>query len=93
MNELKNRIDELEKRIVALENNFVQPKSLGETPDDVLYDAARDLVVSEQKASASYLQRRFKIGYSRASVIMDLLEKNEIIGESTGSEPRRVLVK
>jgi len=89
----KNEIEEIKKRILALENNFVQPKSLGDVPDDVLYDTARNFVVSEQVASTSYLQRKFKIGYSRAARLIDLLEKNNVVGESTGSEPRRVLVK
>lgn len=61
--------------------------------DDPLYEEARAIVVSAQKASTSYLQRRLSIGYSRAARIMDLLEERGVIGPSQGSKAREVYEK
>lgn len=61
--------------------------------DDPLYNEIVDFVVTSGKASASLLQRRFKLGYNRAARIIDLLEERGIIGPANGSKPRAVLVK
>ena len=62
--------------------------------DDELYDEIVNFVVKTQKASASLLQRKFKIGYNKAATMIDLLEENGIIGPPTGnSKPREVLVQ
>ena len=61
--------------------------------DDPLYNDIVEFVISTQKASASLLQRKFKLGYNRAARIIDLLEERGIIGPSNGSKPREVLVK
>jgi S-DNA-T family DNA segregation ATPase FtsK/SpoIIIE len=58
---------------------------------DVLYDEVLEFVLESRKASASLLQRRFRIGYNRASRLIDLLESKEIIGPQNGSKPREVL--
>ncbi len=61
---------------------------------DNLYDEIVDFVVRSQKASASLLQRKFKIGYNKAATMIDQLEENGIIGPATGnSKPREVLVQ
>lgn len=60
--------------------------------DDELLEEARDLVVKAGKASASYLQRRFKIGYARAARILDLLEERGIVGPADGAKPREVYI-
>lgn len=60
---------------------------------DPLYNQIVEFVVNTQKASASLLQRRFKLGYNRAARIIDMLEENGIIGPPNGSKPREVLVK
>lgn len=64
-----------------------------EDDDDELYNDVVTFVVEQQKASASLLQRRFKVGYNRAARIIDLLEERGIIGPANGSKPREVLVK
>ena len=64
-----------------------------EDDDDELYNDVVAFVVEQQKASASLLQRRFKVGYNRAARIIDLLEERGIIGPTNGSKPREVLVK
>ena len=62
--------------------------------DDELYNEIVDFVVKTQKASASLLQRKFKIGYNKAATMIDTLEENGIIGPATGnSKPREVLVQ
>ena len=60
--------------------------------EDALYDEAYLFVIEQQKASTSLLQRQFRIGYNRASRLMDDLEHNQIIGPQTGSKPRQILV-
>lgn len=59
---------------------------------DPLMDEAIQIILESQKASTSYLQRRMKIGYSRAARIIDLLEEAGVIGEQNGSKPREVLI-
>ena len=61
--------------------------------DDPLYNDIVEFVVTSGKASASLLQRRFKLGYNRAARIIDLLEERGIIGPQNGSKPREVLIK
>lgn len=62
--------------------------------DEELYDEIVSFVIKTQKASASLLQRKFKIGYNKAATMIDLLEENGIIGPPTGnSKPREVLVQ
>ncbi len=61
--------------------------------EDPLYQEIVEFVIETQKASASLLQRRFKLGYNRAARIIDLLEERGIIGPQNGSKPREVLVK
>ena len=65
-----------------------------EASDDALYNEIVDFVVKTGKASASLLQRKFKIGYNKAATMIDELEEKGIIGPATGnSKPREVLVK
>ena len=59
--------------------------------DDDLYEEAREFVMQAGKASTSYLQRKLRIGYSRAARLMDMLEERNVIGPSDGSKPREVL--
>ncbi|MBI5406051.1 DNA translocase FtsK 4TM domain-containing protein [Candidatus Kaiserbacteria bacterium] len=59
--------------------------------DDDLYEDARAAVEEVGRASTSYLQRKLKIGYSRAARLMDVLEAKGVIGPADGSKPREVL--
>lgn len=61
--------------------------------EDPLYNEIVEFVIQTQKASASLLQRRFKLGYNRAARIIDELEEKGIIGPQNGSKPREVLVQ
>ncbi|MDP2651868.1 MAG: DNA translocase FtsK [bacterium] len=61
--------------------------------DDTLYEEARLTVEEAGRASTSYLQRKLKIGYSRAARLMDVLEERGVIGPADGSKPREVLTR
>ena len=67
------------------------PPSDGKDPDEDMTTAATLLVRQENKASVSLLQRRLKIGYSKAARLMDMLEERGVVGKYNGSEPREVL--
>jgi S-DNA-T family DNA segregation ATPase FtsK/SpoIIIE len=60
--------------------------------DDDLYDEAARMVVAEGQASASFLQRRMRVGFSRASRLIDMMERDGLLGPPQGSKPREVLV-
>jgi DNA segregation ATPase FtsK/SpoIIIE, S-DNA-T family len=59
--------------------------------DDDLYEDAKQAVLDAGKASTSYLQRKLRIGYSRAARLIDLLEERGIIGPADGAKPREIL--
>lgn len=59
---------------------------------DPLYEEAKNLVIRVQKASASYLQRRFRIGYARAARLLDLMEEQGIVGPADGAKAREIFV-
>jgi S-DNA-T family DNA segregation ATPase FtsK/SpoIIIE len=61
--------------------------------DDDLYDEAARLVIAERQASASFLQRRMRVGFSRAARLIDMMERDGLLGPAQGSKPREVLVK
>jgi S-DNA-T family DNA segregation ATPase FtsK/SpoIIIE len=63
----------------------------GSGGDDMFRDAVR-AVIEGRKASTSYLQRRLRIGYSRAARIIEEMEEQGIIGPADGSRPREVLI-
>jgi len=59
---------------------------------DQLYDKAVELILLTGQASASYLQRKMKLGYARAARIIDQMEQEGVLGPSEGSKPRDILV-
>ncbi|MFV9509793.1 DNA translocase FtsK [Tepidibacillus sp. LV47] len=62
-----------------------------EVEDELYYEAVK-LVVENKQASVSLLQRRFRIGYTRAARLIDAMEANGIVGPYEGSKPRKVLL-
>jgi S-DNA-T family DNA segregation ATPase FtsK/SpoIIIE len=62
-----------------------------EAANDPLYEDAVKLVVEFGKASTSLLQRRLRIGYGRAAHLIDLMERDGIVGAADGPKPREVL--
>ncbi|HEY5214859.1 MAG TPA: DNA translocase FtsK, partial [Acidobacteriaceae bacterium] len=59
--------------------------------DDALFDDAVRLVFEFGKASTSLLQRRLRIGYGRAAHLIDMMERDGLVGPADGSKPREIL--
>lgn len=63
----------------------------GDAGGDPLFEEAKSLVIETQKASASMIQRRFSVGFNRATRLMEELEMAGVIGPAEGTKPRKVL--
>jgi S-DNA-T family DNA segregation ATPase FtsK/SpoIIIE len=63
----------------------------GEPGNDPLFARALEIVVGQGKASASYIQRRLKVGYNRAARLVEEMEMRGIVGPSQGSKPREII--
>jgi S-DNA-T family DNA segregation ATPase FtsK/SpoIIIE len=96
--------EETEAQVEALKNSNYQAEEVAifsehtdikmeEAGRDDLYDEAVNLVVEFQQASTSFLQRRMKIGYSRAARLMDELENSGLVGPAEGAKPRAILIE
>jgi len=82
---------------ISYDNEIIEKVTNKDNPfqhdsDDELLKEAIELVVLEQTASISLLQRKFKIGYARAARLIDSMEELGIIGGYEGSKPRKVLL-
>jgi S-DNA-T family DNA segregation ATPase FtsK/SpoIIIE len=76
---------------ITAEDEKAGPGGLEFDKDD-LYDEAARIVVSTGQASISYLQRKLRIGFSRAARLVDMMEAEGLISAGTGGKPREVLV-
>jgi S-DNA-T family DNA segregation ATPase FtsK/SpoIIIE len=65
--------------------------SIDDDSDEALMEKALKIVVERQSASASYLQRRLKIGYNRAARLVEQMEDDGLVGPARGSKPRELL--
>ena len=83
--------DYLDEEIFYDEEEEEAEPSLFSDEDDPLYDKALEIVYQQGKASASYIQRRLKIGYNRAARLVELMEDRGIVGPAQGSKPRDLL--
>ncbi|MCL1918058.1 MAG: DNA translocase FtsK [Peptococcaceae bacterium] len=72
------------------EGNFQVAQN--EEPEDELFYKAVQIVIDSGTASVSYLQRRLKIGYTRAARLMDTMEEKGVVGKSEGAKPREILM-
>ena len=63
----------------------------GEPGNDPLFERALEIVVGQGKASASYIQRRLKVGYNRAARLVEEMEMRGIVGPAQGSKPREII--
>jgi DNA segregation ATPase FtsK/SpoIIIE, S-DNA-T family len=93
----RQREQELDESYLELPEVFAEPgddHDDGEfdPDDDPLLDKAIEIVVQTQTASVSLLQRRLRVGYTRAGRLIDMLERRGIVSGYEGSKPRRVLV-
>jgi len=98
----KDEDDEIEEELNGdLSSNVVESRNGSESldfsvspegDDDNLYNDVKDFVFEAGKASASLLQRRFRIGYNRAARLIDYLERDGIVGPADGAKPREILI-
>src|SRR5690242_15481499 len=93
----RQREQELDESYLELPEVFAEPGDAAEDgefdpDDDPLLDKAIEIVVQTQTASVSLLQRRLRVGYTRAGRLIDMLERRGIVSGYEGSKPRRVLV-
>jgi DNA segregation ATPase FtsK/SpoIIIE, S-DNA-T family len=90
------REQELDESLLELPEVFAEGDDGADEefdPDeDPLLDRAIEIVVQTQTASVSLIQRRLRVGYTRAGRLIDMLERRGIISGYEGSKPRRVLV-
>ena len=60
--------------------------------EELSHEKAVELILLTGQASASYLQRKLKLGYARAARVIDQMEQEGIVGPSEGSKPREILI-
>jgi S-DNA-T family DNA segregation ATPase FtsK/SpoIIIE len=76
---------------IFIEDDEDLTPSLFAEGDDPLYEKALEIVMQQGKASASYIQRRLKIGYNRAARLVEEMEHRGVVGPAQGSKPRELL--
>jgi S-DNA-T family DNA segregation ATPase FtsK/SpoIIIE len=93
----RQRGQELDESLLELPEVFASAdddEDMEFDPDeDPLLDRAIEIVVQTQTASVSLIQRRLRVGYTRAGRLIDMLERRGIISGYEGSKPRRVLIE
>ena len=75
-----------------VEGSSVSGFSSEDNDTDVFYEEAKETVINSGKASASFLQRKLRVGYARAASLLDELEDAGVVGPANGSKPREVLI-
>ncbi len=88
----EQRAPEFDDKLVRLIKAPAEHGWEGSEEKDELYDEAVKLILATGQASASWLQRKLKLGYARAARIIDQMEQDGILGPSEGSKPREILV-
>ncbi|MEA2088263.1 MAG: DNA translocase FtsK [Patescibacteria group bacterium] len=81
------------RKLLQWNNGLVKIEPVDMREDDELLKEAKKNVIEAQKASISFLQRKLRVGYNKASRLMDSLEKNGIVGPVTKTGQRNVLIK
>jgi DNA segregation ATPase FtsK/SpoIIIE-like protein len=90
-------LNEIEKHLAHVREKIVKHNSEegGDSDcdeDEELIQQCIEVIRSEEKAAVALLQRRLRLGYTRAARIMDELELRKIVGPSKGAEPRDILI-
>lgn len=83
--------DYIDDEIFVEDDEEETGSSLFTEGSDPLYEQALDIVIQAGKASASYIQRRLKIGYNRAARLVEEMEERGIVGPANGSKPREII--
>ncbi len=91
INEVLKSLSEIFVELRAIRDNLYSPKE--DNSEDKLYELAKEAVLRSKRASTSYLQRKLGIGYARSANLIDMLERNKVIGPETGAKSRKVLKK
>lgn len=95
--EVENIVNSIKQSEISYEQDIIdsleitKTNSIQDEEDDELLQSAIDFLNDKEKVSISMLQRYFRIGFNRASRLMDALEKRNIVSGDEGSKPRRVL--
>ena len=86
--------DELEEAVSNSVSNATQELngtgSFNDDQGDELYEIAKKEIMQSKKASASFLQRRLRVGYARAARLLDILEDKGVVGPADGAKPREI---
>ena len=91
---IEEKIDLLIKEVLDIKNNLIAKGYItDDRNDDELFEDVKNEVLITKKASASYLQRRFQLGYARACRLLDQLEEEGVVGPTNGAKPREVFGK
>jgi len=97
--EIKRVVDSIREQQIEIktskQNEIIEEIEKSPTQNEVVdefLEQAVEMVVNDGQASASYIQRKFKVGYARAARIIDQLEERGIVGGHEGSKPRKVLI-
>jgi len=85
-------VPEYDERLVSVVKGTGPQDWLEDGEKDERYKEAVELILHTGQASASYLQRKLKLGYARASRIIDQMESEGLLGPSEGSKPRDILI-
>ena len=85
-------IREIDARAASAETKKGYDDADGEDALDPMFDQAAEAVITAGQASTTMLQKKLKLGYARASRVMDQLEERGIVGPSEGAKPRQVLI-
>jgi len=81
-----------ERLVEVIKKPFIALKEEEESEKDPIFEKAVELILLTGQASASYLQRKLKLGYARAARILDQMEQEGVVGPVEGSKPREILV-
>jgi len=84
-------IDQIDKQAEKSGNGYMDGDDEFSDRDELFYDAV-EIVLDTKQASTSMLQRRLKLGFSRAGRIIDQMEESGIIGPMDGAKPRKILI-
>ena len=88
----EQRAPEFDTKLVRFVKSETGPEWEGSEEKDELYEEAVRMVLATGQASASWLQRKLKLGYARAARIIDQMEQEGLLGPSEGSKAREILV-
>jgi len=97
-NEIRNIVKHIKSQagpqyVEAVAEKQEKRSSGSDTDKDDLYKEAVDLVIQYKQASVSLIQRKLRVGYSRAARLIDIMEEEGIVGPYNGAKPREILVE